>query len=285
MVRSPIRWAGGKSRFRKRIVSLLPEHSCYCEPFGGAGWVLFGKPRSDVEILNDINGELVNFFRVIKRKPEAFLRSFDFELVFREKFERLASEDPSEMTELERAHRFFYLIMAGWGGEWEYHRMQTSVKDGGHGNRLIGAIKYLKKRIKPVHERLKTVIIENLSWENCLERYDRSGVVMYLDPPYPSNGVNYADNMREWEDHCRLAEALRGLDCKWMLSSFDNEKVRDLYSGYDVLPVESYSGMASSGDSGAGRVKNEEVLVLNYSPPPGKSGGGRGGAEQTEMSF
>lgn len=267
MIRSPIKWAGGKSRFRKRIISLLPEHSCYCEPFGGAGWVLFAKPQSDVEILNDVNSELINFFRVIKSRPEEFLDSFKFELASRERFERLAEADTDEMSDLQRAHRFFYLIMAGWGGEWEYHRMQTSVKDGGHGNRLIGAMKYLDNRIEPIHERLMTVIVEHLDWEECFNRYDRDGVIMYLDPPYPENGVNYADNMRDWEDHHHLAEVLSGADCKWMLSSYNNEKVRDLYSNYNIAPVESYSGMASAEGSESGRVKNEEVLIMNYEPP------------------
>ena len=287
MTRSPIKWAGGKSRFRKRIISLLPDHSCYCEPFGGAGWVLFAKPRSDVEILNDINGELVNFFRVIKHRPEEFIDSFDLELVSREKFEQLSEASISGMSELRRAHRFFYLIMAGWGGEWKYHRLQTSVKDGGHGNRLIGAMKYLKRRIEPIHERLMTVIVENLDWEDFLDRYDRDGVIMYLDPPYPENGVNYADNMRDWEDHEHLAEVLKGSDCKWMLSSYNNQRMYDLYDGYNIVPVESYSGMSTGKDStgNEGRVKNEEVLVLNYNPPVDEEEGDFNNTEQMNLNL
>jgi DNA adenine methylase len=195
-INSPFKWVGGKSRLRKRIVALLPPHTCYVEPFAGAAWVLFAKPPSDVEVLNDIDRELVNFFRVVKEKPEELIASFEWELVSRAEFERLADLDPSQLTDVQRAHRFYYLIMAGWGGELDYPRFQTSITDGGHGNRLIGALKTLRERLRPVHERLRTVIIENLDWQECMERYDRPNTVMYIDPPYPNNKCNYAHNMR-----------------------------------------------------------------------------------------
>src|SRR6266498_2702565 len=109
MLNSPFKWAGGKSRLRNAIIELLPPHTCYVEVFGGAAWVLFGKPPSDVEVLNDIDQELINFFRVVRTKPEDFLASFDLELVSRAEFRRLASLDPSELNEVQRAHRFYYL--------------------------------------------------------------------------------------------------------------------------------------------------------------------------------
>lgn len=266
MIPSPIKWVGGKRRFRKRIIEVLPPHSCYVEPFAGAGWVLFAKAPSDVEVLNDIDGELINFFRVVKERPEDLIGAFDLEVVSRETFERLAGTDPSTLDDLARAHRFFYLIMAGWGGEAGYPRFQTSIVDGGHGNRLIGALKRLRKRIEPVHKRLQTVIVEHLDWEACVDRYDRKRVVMYVDPPYPNNKVNYLHNMRSWEDHQRLADRLARAECKWIISSYDTPEVRELYGGHHVVPVTAYSGMNTT-KGGTKRVKNEEVLILNYEPP------------------
>src|SRR5437588_4339665 len=200
MLNSPIKWVGGKSRLRKFIVPLIPAHTCYVETFAGAAWVLFGKSPSDVEILNDKEQELVNFFRVVKEKPEELIASFDLELVSRAEFNRLADLDLSTLTDVQRAHRFYYIIMAGWGGELHYPRFQTSITDGGHGNRLVGALKTLRQRLQPIHDRLRTVIIENLDWQECIDRYDREGTVMYVDPPYPGNKVNYAYNMRDWDD-------------------------------------------------------------------------------------
>jgi len=265
MVNSPFRWVGGKSRLRKHIVALLPPHSCYVEPFAGAAWVLFAKPPSDVEVLNDIDQELVTFFRVVKEKPEELVASFEWELASRAEFQRLASLNPAELTDVQRAHRFYYLIMAGWGGEFRYPRFQTSITDGGHGNRLIGALKTLRERLQPVHERLRTVIIENLDWQVCIDRYDNPNTVMYVDPPYPDNSVNYVYNMREWSDHQRLAERLACTQSKWILSSYDIPEVRNLYSPYYVIPVQSFSGMTTR-KNGRERVINKEVLVTNFLP-------------------
>jgi len=267
MINSPFKWVGGKSRLRKQIIELIPPHTCYVELFSGAAWVLFGKQPSDVEVLNDIDGELMNFFRVVKYKPEEFIQSFDLELVSREEFRRLANLEPQTLSDIERAHRFYYVIMASWGGELKYPRFQTSISDGGHGNRLIGALKRLRERIEPVHKRLSTVIIENLDWETCLARYDREKTVMYIDPPYPMNKVNYFHNMQSWEDHQRLAQRLRDSRCKWILSSYDTPEIRSLYNAkkFYILPVQAFSGMEKKKNGGK-RVLNREVLITNFVP-------------------
>ncbi len=263
MINSPIRWIGGKSRLRNQIVALLPPHTCYVELFAGGSWVLFAKPPSDVEVLNDIDQDLINFFRVVKKKPEELIDSFEWELVSRAEFERLAQLDPAKLTDVQRAHRFYYLIMAGWGGELNYPRFQTSITDGGHGNRLIGALKTLHSRIRPIHQRLSTVIIENLDWQACLDRYDRAGVIVYLDPPYPNNGCNYAHNMQSWTAHQTLALRLSETKCKWILSSYNLPEVHNLYAQYNIIPVTAYSGMKTK-KTGQERVLNNEVLITNF---------------------
>jgi DNA adenine methylase len=262
---SPIKWVGGKSRLRKQIIPILPKHTCYVEPFAGAAWVLFGKPPSDVEIINDIDQELVNFFRIVKEKPEKLIEAFEWELVSRAEFERLANLDLSRVTDIQRAHRFFYIIMGGWGGELNYPRFATSISDGGHGNRLIGALKTLRKRLEPVHERLRTVIIENLDWQECIDRYDRPGTVMYIDPPYPGNGANYFHNMRDWNAHETLAERLAKTDCKWIVSSYDKPEIRELFTDAFFMKIQSSSGMSDK-KNGSSRVLNKEILITNYEP-------------------
>ncbi len=263
MLNSPLKWVGGKSRLRKAVIALLPPHTCYVEPFAGAAWVLFGKPPSEVEVLNDLDGDLINFFRVLKHQPQELLAAFRWELVARAEFERLAALDPTQLDAVARAHRFYYLIMAGWGGELLYPRFQTSITDGGHGNRLIGALETLEARIAPIHARLRTVLIENLDWAACLDRYDRPGTVMYLDPPYPDNGCNYVHNMRDWESHARLAQRLQHTACQWILSLYDTPRVRELYADYPIVPVQSASGMKVQ-KTGSARVVNREVLITNF---------------------
>lgn len=243
----------------------MPWHTCYVEVFGGAGWVLFGKKPSEVEILNDIDKELINFFRVVREKPQEFLNAFEFELISREIFTEMVEMDLDNATDIQRARRFFYLIMASWGGEMNYPRMQTSITDGGGGNRLIGALKTLKNRISPVHSRLSSVIIENLDWKACIQRYDSPTTLFYLDPPYPGNGVNYKHNIRDWETHEEMARVLKNLSGKWILSSYDRPEVRAFYEGYNFVPVTVASGMETEKFSGE-RVKVAEILVTNFEP-------------------
>lgn len=271
IINSPFKWVGGKSRLRKQIVAIIPEqHTCYVELFAGAAWVLFAKPPSKVEVLNDIDEEVINFFRVVKYKPEELIKSFQWELVSRAEFERLANLDTSKLTDIERAHRFYYIIMAGWGGELHYPRFQTSITDGGHGNRLIGALKYLRKRVEPVYERLQKVIIENLDWKDCFARYDRTKTVMYIDPPYPDNNCNYLYNMRSWDDHRELAKQLHSSKCKWILSSYDMPEIHKMYADYHITPVQSYSGMRVKKHD-TKRTINREVLITNFDPVPKKA--------------
>ncbi len=88
---------------------------------------------------------------------------------------------------------------------------------------------------------------------------------MYLDPPYPGNGVNYFHNMRDWNEHHELADRLKHTKCKWILSSYDTEEVHELFADYQLTRVESSSGMKTKKNSKE-RVVNREVLVTNYEP-------------------
>lgn len=267
---SPFKWIGGKSRLKRHIINLIPKHSCYLELFGGAGWVLFGKRPSPVEIFNDIDQDLISFFRVVKERPEELIASFDLELVSRAEFNRQKDLDQLTLTDVQRAHRFYYLIMAGWGGELNYPRFQTAISDGGGGNRLVGALRTLRARLEPVHRRLSSVLIECLDWRKCLDRYDREGVVAYIDPPYPGNGCNYAHNIREWPEHRELAQRLLRSKCKWIYSSYDLPEIRDLFTGCHVVKVSSASGMVTK-KGGSDRVMNVEVLITNFEPETERS--------------
>lgn len=267
MLNSPFKWVGGKSRLRKYIIPLITPHSCFVDLFAGAGWILFGKPPSKIEILNDKDEDLITFFRVVKEKPNELIASFDWELVSRAEFERFASLNVSELTDIQRAHRFYYLIMAGWGGELAYPRFQTSINDGGHGNRLFGAIKNLHSRLEPIHKRLSTVIIENLTWQECFKQYDSSSSFFYIDPPYPGNKCNYVHNMKSWSEHYELYDALKSSKSRWIISSYDIPEMYQIFSEskYHIIPVSSYSGM-NTDKNAVSRVQNKEILLLNFVP-------------------
>jgi hypothetical protein len=106
-----IPWIGGKSGLADRIIPLFTPHHCYVEVFAGAGSILFRKPESRVEILNDINLELVTLYRVIKHHLDEFIRYLRWLLTAREEFERFKATDPATLTDVQRAVRFYYLML------------------------------------------------------------------------------------------------------------------------------------------------------------------------------
>jgi len=119
----------------------------------------------------------------------------------------------------------------------------------------------------PVHKRLQTVIIEHLPWQECIARYDRpyheKRVVMYLDPPYPGNNVNYEHNMRSMEQHRDLVAVLRNLQARFILTSYDLSQVHELFNhdGFYIETVEFAAGMPTNGNE---RSRNREIIVTNY---------------------
>src|ERR1700720_4233249 len=112
----PLAYIGGQTRLASKILSLLPEHTTYVEPFAGGAQVLFHKQPSNVEVLNDLDFEVVNFFRVCQWHYEEFVRYLRFCLVSRKLHELHVKSDPATLTDIQRAGRFFYLQKNSWGG-------------------------------------------------------------------------------------------------------------------------------------------------------------------------
>src|SRR5277367_165864 len=109
MHRSPLSYIGGKRPLAKRLIEMFPEHKAYVEAFSGGAQVLFRKEPSKVEVLNDLDGELVNFYRVCQQHYEELVRYLNFSLVSREWFDLLDTMDAKTLTDIQRAARFFYL--------------------------------------------------------------------------------------------------------------------------------------------------------------------------------
>jgi len=179
---SPINWFGGKSRLACRIVEHFPKHHTYCEPFGGSAAVLLAKAPSKVEVYNDINRELVNFF-VVLRDPRLFERlreAVEHTPYARAEFElsKRKADDP-----VEAARRFIVRSrqsFGGKGGEWSYN-----VR-GSHCG-MASSVQRWRKGIEglpAVHDRFCNVQIECDDWRTVMERYDSPDTLFFIDPPY-----------------------------------------------------------------------------------------------------
>jgi DNA adenine methylase len=112
----PLAYIGGKQRLAKRIIEIFPKHTTYVEPFAGGAQVFFHKEPSRVEVLNDLDGEVVNFFRVCQLHYEELLRCLRFSLVSRKWFKLFRAQNPEGLTDVQRAARFFYLQKNSFAG-------------------------------------------------------------------------------------------------------------------------------------------------------------------------
>lgn len=252
MKNSPIRWVGGKSRLRKTILERIPEHQCYVEVFGGAAWVLFAKEPSPAEVYNDVDGELVNLFLILQRRPEEFLEAFKLSIHSREVFERLRDTDPTWLDETTRAVRYFYLIKCSYAGKMESFGTSTTRR------KFINP-EAIQRAVEETHRRLRHVQVECLTYEYCLERWDRKHTFFYLDPPYYENEpFKYALGAGRHKD---LHDRLGSLEGHWLLSYNDHPEVRKMYKGFRIEEVKTVYQMGSR----HGRAKHvKELLIRNY---------------------
>ena len=248
---APICWVGGKSRLRKTIIERIPEHVCYVEVFGGAGWVLFGKEQSKSEVYNDIDGELVNFFRVVKNCHKAFLQAYEWILVSRKMFRDFIEAKPEELDEIQRAVRFFYIVRASFGGKWKGASFGYSRTEKAHFN-----LDNVEGIVKGVYDRLRRVTIEECSFEKVVERYDSKDTFFYLDPPY-YNIFFYKHNFIQ-EDFDRMSEVLAGIKGRFIMSLNDCEEVRKMFARYRIEEVYVRYSIAKLED------KSGELLIRNY---------------------
>jgi len=249
-------WMGGKRRLRYEIVRRLPEHECYCEVFAGAAWVLFAKEPSPVEVLNDIDGELVNLYEAIRNRPVDLARQFRWLPRTRELFGQFKRPTRRRLSRLERASRFLYLIQYSFAGQTRHFGTGATRGAGGR------EIWRLRRQLLRGRRRLERVVIEHLPFEACIGRYDRPHTVFYLDPPYLGT-AGYRFPFGE-ADHRRLAELLRGIQGRFVLSCNDHPLLRELYAG---LRVEQVSVKYSVGQ-GPMRARPVRELIISGGKGP-----------------
>jgi DNA adenine methylase len=166
--KSFLSYLGGKSQLSRQIIPLIPDHHCYCEAFAGAAWVFFKKPESNVEIINDINSDLITFYRVVKLHLEELIRHLKWLLIARDKFDRFMAENPESLTDIQRAVRFLYLLRTGYGARITKPSMSISPSRPSNFNLLR-----IEEDLSAAHLRLSRVYIENRHYSYMLEHYDR----------------------------------------------------------------------------------------------------------------
>jgi DNA adenine methylase len=173
-----IPWMGGKRRLVSQLVQKIPEHQCYVELFaGGAALFFMRENASKVEVINDINGDLVNLYRVVQHHLEEFVRQFKWVLTSRQMFDWLKDSNSNVMTDIQRAARFYYLQHTAFGAKSSGQNFGTAT--------TAKAVNFMRieETLSMAHLRLAGVTIERLDWDACLLKYDRPHSFFYADPP------------------------------------------------------------------------------------------------------
>lgn len=250
-------YIGGKRNLASRLVPLLDRvaHDGYAEPFVGMGGIfLRRRSRPRVEVVNDVSGGVSTFFRVLQRHHAYFLDMLRFRVASRVEFERLRAQPPETLTDLERAVRFLYLQRLAFGGKVEGRSFGIS-----RGGMSTFNVTKLEPMLADIHERLAGVVIEQLGYADFIRRYDRPGMLFYLDPPYWGCETDYGSDVFGRDDFAALADQLAGIKGRFVLSISDTPGARSVFARFDqmVLPV-TYT-------VGAGEAKKvSELVIANF---------------------
>lgn len=243
-------WIGGKRRLAKHLLPMFPAHTCYCEPFAGAAALFFLKETSKAEILNDVNGDLVNLYRVVQHHLEEFCRQFKHALVSRQIYQWLKVTPDQTLTDIQRAARFFYLQKLGFGGKVNSRVFGTAATSAPRLNLLR-----IEEDLSTAHLRLARVTIEYLDWQVCIHKYDRPETFFYLDPPYwETEGYGVAFEFDQYQAMAKLMRMLKG---KAILSINDHPQIREVFAGF---PTKTVSIDYTVGGPGKGASRKELII-------------------------
>jgi len=259
-------WYGGKYSHLDWLLPLLPACHHYCEPYGGSAAILLNRDPSPVETYNDIDGEVVTFFRVLREQKDELLYSIGMTPFSREEFLAAIKTNGNgkNLSPLERARRFYIrarqvrtgLAQTASNGRWANCLNTSRAGMSGAVSRWLGSVEGLEY----IATRLLRVQIENDKAVNVIKRYDSRETLFYCDPPYPheSRGDSkaYSYEMTN-QDHIDLATVLLNVKGKVAVSGYDCDIMNKLYGGWKVHKERPKKAMSI-------KQVRQEILWTNY---------------------
>ncbi len=240
-MRSILNYPGAKWGMASKIVDIMPRHRSYLEPFFGSGAVLFNKPPSAIETVNDLDGDITNFFSVLRDQTDALIRAISLTPYSREVFDD--AHENRGTGDFERAYKFAIRSRMGHGFKTYqktgfkidvYARERSYCVDGW--NRM-------PEMLADAAVRLKNVQIENRPALELVRKFNHDNVLIYADPPYLLNtrgGKQYRCEMNE-QDHVELLAALRDHKGYVILSGYPSELYDETLRGWQRITKKSYN--------------------------------------------
>jgi len=255
-IKPPFAYYGGKTTLAPRIAELLPAHDHYVEPFAGSLAVLLAKEPVGWETVNDLDGDLVNFWKVLRDQPEELERVAMLTPHAREEYE---SSKELRGDDLERARRVWVRLTQGRSMSMKPTGWKAGKKMKGVEVSRAGYQAAFAQRMGSAAERIRRVSIENRDAIELVRDYGTEPTVcIYADPPYlgSTRASNYRHEMLEDELHVKLAEALRECKAAVVLSGYASPLYEELYPGWHRMELKAPTAMS-------GRAAENEVLWSN----------------------
>jgi DNA adenine methylase len=268
-------WYGGKFSHLDWLLPLLPHTVHYCEPFGGSAAVLLNRAPAAVETYNDIDGEVVNFFRVLREQKDVLIQAIGLTPFSKEEFRLAITEPDDEITDLERARRFFVrarqvrtgLAQTASEGRWANCLLTSRAGMAGAVSRWLGSVEGLSEIV----QRLLRVQIENDDALEVIARYDSPDTLFYCDPPYVhdarADAKAYAYEMTD-EQHRQLAAVLHRAQGKVALSGYPCELMEELYGDWQCLESPTKKSHSTNTRADTQKQDRTEYLWINYPLTP-----------------
>jgi len=258
-MKTPLTYYGGKQKLAETIISMIPKHRIYCEPFFGGGAVFFAKTPAELEVINDTNGELINFYKVLKTDYKKLEREIKSTLHSRESHRsaEVILNYPKLFNEVQRAWAIWTLANQSFasmlGGTWRCDLQKNSTP-----KRLTN-----KKEnfTEDYAKRLEQTQIENRDAIKIIKLWDNKDSFFYCDPPYYNSDMGHYKGYTE-QDFETLLQTLSEIKGKFLLSSYPSELLEKYIKKYKWFS-KKIEGIPVSVSLGKRKMKTE-VLTGNY---------------------
>lgn len=262
---SPLVWYGGKHYLLNTLLPILEQipHHTYVEPFGGAGWVLLAKRPVPVEVFNDIDEYLIDFFRVVADPNlfQQFFRRVSALPFSRQLFYECRQSLEATEDIVERAVKWFVVVRQSFGGKGKGGGWKVGIFKS-YARAWMAAIALLPE----VHQRLQRVAIENYDFRKVFALYDSPSTLFYCDPPYvPETRGSPSVYRHEMtlEDHQELVQILLSLQGYWVLSGYEHEVYQPLIeAGCRVVSKPVALHVVNSRQTGGKRPLRQEMIYI-----------------------
>jgi DNA adenine methylase len=251
-------WPGGKSRHLKRLLPHIPAQAGYIEAFAGGCALLLAKPKSKLEVVNDINDDLVNLYRCAANHPDELARKFRELPSSRVQIDhsRQLLKTRGCLTDIQRAAFFLHLNKRSFAGSGT----SLAIARNPAGSAFMGTDSIIE-RIRQFHARFDGVVIEHLDYKRLLKTYDHPDNFIFLDPPY---GVSDISNYDGWNEGqlIEFRDRVQALQSRWIVTLDDSPLNRSLWQDHDMDRLQTRNG---SGNQAVGPVRHFGELII-YAP-------------------